>query len=87
MINKSEDICGIIARCSHMDTRKMIGKPFPKDGFITSYLDVHFGSGLSLFHTGYSDCLEAIKTEIMKNILGQKLLKLNLFPKIMLQTR
>lgn len=80
MINENDDICGIIARCGHMDTGKMIGKPFPKDGFITSYLDIHFGSGLSLFHTGYSDCLEAMKTEIMKKYSWPETIKTKFIP-------
>lgn len=66
MIYKNEDIYGLIVRCGNMHTKEMIGKPFPQDEFITSYLDVHFGSGLSLFNTEYSDCLEAIKTAVMK---------------------
>lgn len=65
-IENAKDICGIIARCGDITTRELIGKIFPQENFLTSYIDIHFGTGLSLFHTGYSDCLEAIKTTIIK---------------------
>lgn len=65
-IDGNNEICGIIARCADIKTKKLIGKKFPKEGYITSYIDIHWGSGLSLFHTGYSDCLEAIKLGVLK---------------------
>lgn len=61
-----DNICGVIARCADFNNKKLIGKIFPKDNFITDYIDIHWGSGLSLFNTGYGDCLEAIKTSILK---------------------
>lgn len=66
LIDDDNNFCGVIARCADLNSKKFIGKAFPKDDFITSYIDIHWGSGLSLFNAGYSDCLEAIKTKILK---------------------
>lgn len=79
-IDKNEYICGIIARCADFNNKKLIGKKFPKNEFLTDYIDIHWGSGLSLFNVGYSDCLEAIKTEIIKKYTWPKNIKTKFIP-------
>lgn len=80
IIGNDENICGIIARCADLNNKKLIGKRFPKDGFVTDYIDIHWGSGLSLFNAGYSDCLEAIKTSILKQYQWPELNRTKFIP-------
>ena len=80
IIDNDENICGIIARCADLNNKKLIGRSFPKDDFITDYVDIHWESGLSLFNTGYSDCLEAIKTSILKQYQWPELANTRFIP-------
>jgi len=63
-INK-EQFCGIMGKCVTLDG-KPIGENFPEEGFISSYIDFHFGSGFSLKGNKYGDCCECIRTNILK---------------------
>jgi glycosyltransferase involved in cell wall biosynthesis len=55
---------GVMGRCVD-ESGKLIGKKFPKERFISSYVDFHFISGAK--SGPYGDCCEFIKTDILKN--------------------
>ena len=53
------NLCGVCCKCSTCDN-KIIGKKFPHEAFIFSYIDMHFNN----MHFG--DCNEIIRTNIIK---------------------
>jgi glycosyltransferase involved in cell wall biosynthesis len=62
-IANNEDYSGIMGRCmTHEGT--IIGKAFPNDPFISSYVDFHFLSGIK--YGPFGDCCECNKTKIIK---------------------
>lgn len=67
-IDSEEKFCGIICRCAEIKDANdiLIGEKFPKENWITSYIDFHFGKGLTIHGSRYKDCCECIKTEILK---------------------
>lgn len=62
-ILEDNSFCGVMFRCKELATGNMIGDTFPTEPFISSYIDFHFGSGMS---RRYKDCAEAIRTDIIK---------------------
>ncbi|WP_053074964.1 glycosyltransferase family 2 protein [Ornithinibacillus californiensis] len=60
---EKENYCGVVGRCADQQGN-LIGKPFPKDRFESSYVDFHFISGLK--YGPYRDCCEFVKTSIIK---------------------
>lgn len=54
---------GVMARATGPDG-VLIGKPFPKDPFISSYVDFHFISGIK--EGPYEDCVDFIRTDLIK---------------------
>jgi glycosyltransferase involved in cell wall biosynthesis len=52
-VSEKDDYCGIMGRCAYSNGN-IIGKPFPMEDFVSSYIDYHFGSGYSI--GGYGDC-------------------------------
>lgn len=65
-----DESIGVVAKAC-MPNKKVIGDRFPKEGFVTSYIDFHFGTGFSLSGNRYKDCCEC-------NLTNQ--LRENLFP-------
>lgn len=63
LINEKGDYCGVMCRCLNSSNMQLIGEPFDKEPFISSYIDFHFGSGSK---RRYIDCFEANRTAIMK---------------------
>ena len=55
---------GIMGKCRNAADGKVIGNLFPKEKFISSYVDFHFISGP--LNGGYGDCCECNRTEILK---------------------
>ncbi|MHB1454851.1 MAG: glycosyltransferase family 2 protein [Saccharofermentanales bacterium] len=55
--------CGIMGRCRELNG-KTIGKAFPSEGFVTSYIDFHFVSGYR--NGSYGDCTDCLRTSILK---------------------
>lgn len=62
-IQDKDAYCGIMGRCAY-ENGGLIGKPFPHENFISSYIDYHFGSGFKI--GGYGDCCESIRTSLLK---------------------
>lgn len=54
---------GIMARTSTEDG-VLIGKPFPEDPFITSYVDFHFNTGIK--KGPFKDCVDFIRMDLLK---------------------
>ncbi|MBO1266319.1 glycosyltransferase family 2 protein [Proteiniclasticum sp. SCR006] len=54
---------GVMARAKEPDGT-FIGKPFPADPFISSYVDFHFISGIS--KGPYKDCVDFIRTDLIR---------------------
>lgn len=67
-IDNDEKFCGIICRCAEMKDNNvlLIGEKFPKEKWVTSYIDFHFGNGLTIYGSRYKDCCECVKTKIIK---------------------
>lgn len=67
-IDSDEKFCGIICRCAEIKDNNflLIGEKFPKEKLVTSYIDFHFGSGLTIHGSRYKDCCECVKTKIIK---------------------
>lgn len=67
-IDNDEKFCGIICRCAEIKDGNivLIGEKFPEEKWITSYIDFHFGKGLTIHGSRYKDCCECIKTKILK---------------------
>lgn len=65
----NEELCGIMARCGVVKASelKMIGEPFSVENAKLSYIDFHYGIGLSIKGSRYKDCCECIKTKILRN--------------------
>lgn len=57
---------GIIGKNREINSQKVIGKPFPKNEFVTSYIDFHFGSGFSITGNKYGDCFECVLTKVIQ---------------------
>lgn len=64
LINGKEDYCGVMCRCLNSSNMQLIGEPFEKEPFVSSYIDFHFGSGSK---RRYIDCFEANKTAVLKH--------------------
>lgn len=67
-LEDKEKYCGIMGKCSFLqgNGNTVIGEYFPKDSYISSYIDFHFGSGFSLHGNRYGDCCECVRTDILK---------------------
>ena len=63
-IEDKSSYSGVMGRCVTTGG-ETIGRPFPQDIFISSYVDFHFISGVK--NGGYGDCCETVRTDIMKN--------------------
>lgn len=55
---------GIMGKCINNANNKVIGNLFPKERFVSSYVDFHFTSGP--LHGSYGDCCECNRTELLK---------------------
>ena len=53
--------CGIAGKCQA--NGNVLGKMFPYDGYVSSYVDFHFGQSTT---SHYGDCCEFIRTDILK---------------------
>lgn len=51
-------VCGVIGKCSNIETGEIIGELFEKE--CISYIDMHFSA------KKYGDCCECIKTAVLK---------------------
>lgn len=60
---KQKDFSGVMARATEPDGT-FIGKPFPRDPYISSYVDFHFISGIRL--GPFKDCVDFIRTDLIK---------------------
>lgn len=64
-VQEKDKFCGIMGKSA--DTNgNTIGANFPKEDFVSSYIDFHFGSGFKIFKKNYGDCCECLKTELLK---------------------
>ena len=81
-IDSNEKFCGIICRCAEIkdDNAILIGEKFPKENWITSYIDFHFGKGLTIHGSRYKDCCECIKTKILKEYKFPELITAKFVP-------
>lgn len=81
-IDSNEKFCGIICRCAEIkdDNAILIGEKFPKGNWITSYIDFHFGKGLTIHGSRYKDCCECIKTKILKEYKFPELITAKFVP-------
>ena len=57
------EFSGVMARAKEPDGT-FIGKDFPEDPFISSYIDFHFISGIK--EGPYKDCVDFIRTDLIK---------------------
>lgn len=60
---KREGFSGVMARAKEHHG-PLIGKPFPSDPFISSYVDFHFISGIRI--GPFKDCLDFIRTDLIR---------------------
>lgn len=58
-----KDFSGVMARAME-PSGDFIGKPFPTDPFISSYVDFHFISGIKI--GPFKDCVDFIRTDLIK---------------------
>lgn len=65
-VQEKEKFSGIIGKAAN-NKGEIIGEKFPKENFISSYIDFHFGSGFKVFKKSYGDCCECIKTDVLKD--------------------
>ncbi|MBM6920227.1 glycosyltransferase family 2 protein [Phocea massiliensis] len=63
-IKDKDHFCGIMMRCREIGKEQIHGNLFPKNYFISNYVDFHFVSGVK--NGGYGDCCECLRTEILK---------------------
>ncbi|WP_312654125.1 glycosyltransferase family A protein [Proteiniclasticum sp.] len=60
---RQKDFSGVMARAKEPNGN-FIGKPFPEDPFISSYVDFHFISGIKI--GPFKDCVDFIRTDLIK---------------------
>lgn len=61
--DQQKDFSGVMARAMEPDGT-FIGKPFPSDPFISTYVDFHFISGIKL--GPFKDCVDFIRTDLIR---------------------
>jgi len=61
--DQRKDFSGVMARAVEPDGT-FIGKPFPTDPYISSYVDFHFISGIKL--GPFKDCVDFIRTDLIR---------------------